>query len=348
MPWKENAKAIVEAYLSGQAGGSALWDVLFGDVNPSGKLAETFPLHIEDVASTPYFPMGPKAVEYRESIYVGYRFFDKAKVDVLFPFGFGLSYTQFEYSQVTLDKEKMTDKDLLTVHVEVKNTGSVFGKEIVQLYVHDRESTLFRPEKELKGFEKVALQPNETKTVSFTLDKRSFAYYNIYLKDWHVESGEFEILVGASSADIRFNKLVSIEGTVPFNEKLNDKREELSVYYELKPSWRVSKEDFEKLYGKRIVHEALGQKGTFHRNSTMKEISTTFIGRILYKRVLTEVNKMFGTENENSAGMVQAMVGDMPLRAFAMMSGGRFNMKQIDGLITILNGRLLKGLRMMR
>ena len=214
MPWVNQVKGIVEAYLGGQAVGGAVCDILFGKVNPSAKLPETFPLKLEDNPSyLSYFGEGD-VVEYREGIFVGYRYYDKKKMDVLFPFGYGLSYTTFEYSDLKVDKESMKDTDTMTVSVNVKNTGNMAGKEVVQLYVADKESTVIRPVKELRDFAKVELAPGETKTVTFTLDKRAFAYYSVKIHDWHVETGEFDILIGKSSRDIVLSKTVTVESTV--------------------------------------------------------------------------------------------------------------------------------------
>ncbi|MBD5452976.1 MAG: glycosyl hydrolase [Lachnospiraceae bacterium] len=214
MPWVNQVKGIVEAYLGGQAVGGAVCDILFGKVNPSAKLPETFPLKLEDNPSyLAYFGEGD-VVEYREGIFVGYRYYDKKKMDVLFPFGYGLSYTTFEYSDLKVDKESMKDTEVMTVSVNVKNTGNMTGKEIVQLYVADKESTVIRPVKELRDFAKVELAPGETKTVTFTLDKRAFAYYSVKIHDWHVETGEFDILIGKSSRDIVLSKTVTVESTV--------------------------------------------------------------------------------------------------------------------------------------
>jgi len=214
MPWINKVKGIIEAYLGGQAVGGAVCDILFGKVNPSAKLPETFPLRLEDNPSyLSYFGEGDM-VEYREGIFVGYRYYDKKKMDVLFPFGFGLSYTTFEYSNLTVDKESMKDTDTMTVTADITNTGRMAGKEVVQLYVADKESTVIRPVKELRDFVKVELAPGETKTVSFTLDKRAFAYYSVRIHDWYVETGEFDILIGRSSRDIVLSKTVTVESTV--------------------------------------------------------------------------------------------------------------------------------------
>ncbi|MCH5253898.1 MAG: glycoside hydrolase family 3 C-terminal domain-containing protein [Lachnospiraceae bacterium] len=214
MPWIDKVKGVVEAYLGGQAVGGAVCDILFGKVNPSAKLPETFPLKLEDNPSYLFYFGEGDTVEYREGIFVGYRYYDKKKMDVLFPFGYGLSYTTFEYSNLTVDKENLKDTDTLTVSVNITNTGKMAGKEVVQLYVADKESTVIRPVKELRDFAKVDLAPGETKTVTFTLDKRAFAYYNVQIHDWHVETGEFEILIGKSSRDIVLRKTVTVESTV--------------------------------------------------------------------------------------------------------------------------------------
>lgn len=214
MPWIGQVKGVVEAYLGGQAVGGAVCDILFGKVNPSAKLPETFPLRLEDNPSYLSYIGEGDMVEYREGIFVGYRYYDKKKMDVLFPFGFGLSYTTFAYSNLTVDKEQMKDTDTLRVTVDVTNTGDVAGKEVVQLYVSDRESTVIRPVKELRDFAKVELAPGETKTVAFTLDKRAFAYYSVKIHDWHVETGEFDIMIGKSSRDIVLTKTVTVESTV--------------------------------------------------------------------------------------------------------------------------------------
>lgn len=214
MPWAGQVKGILEAYLGGQAVGGAVCDILFGRVNPSGKLPETFPLRLEDNPSYLSYIGEGDMVEYREGIFVGYRYYDKKKMDVLFPFGHGISYTTFAYANLRTDKEQMKDTDVMKVSVDVTNTGKMTGKEVVQLYVADKESTVIRPVKELRDFVKVELEPGETKTVTFTLDKRAFAYYSVRIHDWHVESGTFDILIGKSSRDIVLTKEVRVESTV--------------------------------------------------------------------------------------------------------------------------------------
>lgn len=221
MPWIGKVKGLLECYLGGQAQGGAIADVLFGAANPCGKLAETFPIVLNDNPSYLNFPGEGDKVEYREGIFVGYRYYDKKNIKTLFPFGYGLSYTTFEYTDILVDKKEISDKETLKVFVKVKNTGNVIGKEIVQLYVRDKESSVSRPEKELKGFEKLELKPGEEKAISFSLDKRSFAYYSTELCDWHVETGEFEIIIGGSSRDIQLKETVKVNSTADLKKKFH-------------------------------------------------------------------------------------------------------------------------------
>ena len=214
MPWIGKVKAVLEAYLGGQAVGEAVVRVLFGDANPCGHLPETFPLKLEDNPSYLYYGGEGNVTEYREGIFVGYRYYDRKKAEVLFPFGYGLSYTDFEYSDLKLSADRIRDTETVTAAVTVKNTGTRAGKAVVQLYVGDPESTAIRPVRELKGFDKVALQPGESREVRFVLDKRSFACWNGQIRDWHVETGIFTIEAGASSRDLPLKAEVTVESTV--------------------------------------------------------------------------------------------------------------------------------------
>ena len=219
--WIGGVGAVLEAWMAGQAGGGAIADVLFGVVNPSGKLAETFPLKLTDTPAQINFPGGHGEVRYGEGIFIGYRYYDAKEMPVLFPFGFGLSYTTFAYSNVRVSAPSCKDVDGVTVMVDVTNTGAVAGQEIVQLYVHDQKARLVRPPKELKGFAKVALQPGETQTVTIALDFRAFAYYHPGYQQWITEDGAFDLLVGASAADIRGTVTVVVESTLALPPLLN-------------------------------------------------------------------------------------------------------------------------------
>ena len=222
MPWLGEIKGLLETYLGGQAGGAAAANILYGKINPSGKLAETMPLKLSDNPSYLNFGGGEK-VEYREGIFVGYRYYDTKEMDVAFPFGYGLSYTTFAYSNLKLSMENPTEKDTVMVSTDVTNTGKSAGKEVVQLYIRDLTGSAIRPEKELKGFEKVFLEPGETKTVTMELNKRSFAWYNTKLHDWFAASGDYEILVGASSRDIRLTETLHLNSSqrLPMHVHMN-------------------------------------------------------------------------------------------------------------------------------
>jgi beta-glucosidase len=224
--FESQVQAIVHAWLPGQAGGSALANILFGKTNPSGKLTETFPITYEHNPTYLSFPGDIKQVEYKEGVFVGYRYYDAKKLEVKYPFGCGLSYTDFEYSNLELSKNKLENGEELVVSVDIKNTGDYAGKEVVQLYVRDQEAVVKRPEKELKGFAKVSLEPGEMKTVDIKLDERAFSFYSEKLGKFAVESGQFDIMLGSSSRDIR------LEETIEFDSN-DDLREPLTVNHSI-------------------------------------------------------------------------------------------------------------------
>ena len=296
MPWADQVKGIVEAYLSGQAVGAAVVDILFGKVNPSAKLPETFPYKLEDNPSYLYYLGEGDKVEYREGVFVGYRYYDTKKMDVRFPFGYGLSYTTFAYSNLKLSAAQIKDTDTLTVSVDVTNTGSMAGKEVVQLYVSDVESTVIRPVKELKGFDKVDLQPGETKTVTFTLGKRAFAYWNTQIHDWHVESGEFRILVGKSSRDIQLEETVTVESTV-----------KLPVHFTLDSTFGDLMQD-------KKAREILEPMMKLDMVGGQEEDSDVAASAI-------------------SSEMMEAMMKYMPLRGVLSFSSGKVSLEQLQGLL---------------
>lgn len=343
MPWVDKVQAILEGYLGGQAGAGAIADILYGVVNPSGKLAETFPIQLEDNSSFNYFPGGPKTVEYRESIYVGYRFFDTVDKAVLFPFGHGLSYTTFEYSGMQLNQDRMKEQETLKVSLQVKNTGPVEGKEIVQLYVSPIAPGIYRPKAELKGFEKIALQPGEEKEVVFELDRRSFAYYNTALKDWHVESGTYKILVSASSRDIRCQDEVQIESSqanAPVAE-----RDKLPAYVNFPANAQISLGDFEKVLGRAVPDNQVLESDTFTLNTPLGDMSGSFIGRQLGNIMEKQIADMVKDDPDSATAlMMRSMIKGMPLRAMLMMGGGTLNREMLEGLLLMLNGKFFKGL----
>ncbi len=253
--WIDGAAAVLEAWMMGQAGGGAIADILFGKVNPSGRLAETYPLRLSDTPAFLNFPGSNGEVRYGESLYIGYRYYDAKNEPVQFPFGHGLSYTSFEYSNARVSAHEFKDVDGLTISVDVTNTGKLAGKDVVQVYVHDHSSALPRPPKELKAFAKVALQPGETKTVSLRLDFRAFAFYNPAYRRWVTEDGEFDILIGASSADIRCKQTVTLQSTVQLPSLL-DRASSVSEWLEDERGRRILTEyvhgqpaDFQAAFG---------------------------------------------------------------------------------------------------
>lgn len=338
--WEKSAKAILNLYLGGQAGGEAAYDVIYGSVNPSGKLAETFPLRNHDNISSRYFPMGPRTVEYRESVYVGYRYFDAANKAVLYPFGYGLSYTNFEYSDLKLSAKNINEGDGLKVTFKIKNVGAVAGAEVAQLYVSDLESSIFRPKKELKGFKKVYLEAGEEKEVEITLDDRAFSYYNVIIKDWHIESGAFGILVGASSRDIRLEDTVTVVSANP-SAPIPDYREIAPYYYdlseELEQKKRIPAEQFAALYGASLIENKPFVKGELTINNSVEQLTCSGFGRFLY-RVLVFGSKLvaIGTENPD---MITQSVKDMPLRSFSGFTGGVVSPMTVEGMLDLCNGK---------
>ncbi|OCT12919.1 glycosyl hydrolase [Paenibacillus pectinilyticus] len=300
MPWIGKVKSILEAYLGGQAVGGAIADVLFGVANPSGKLAETFPMKLSDNPSFLFFPGEGNRVEYREGIFVGYRYYDTKEIKPLFPFGYGLSYTTFAYENLTIDSTEIKDTDSVNVQVTVQNTGTRAGKEVVQLYVRDVESTVIRPSKELKGFAKIELQPGEKKTVNFTLDKRAFAYYNTQLKDWHVETGDFDIMIGRSSEDIVLTSTLQVQSTVTV-KMVCDRNAMLSDL--LSDPQRAP------------IVQGLLQQFQEGVGVSMTELQST----------------------EGMGEMFAEMMKYMPLRSLVAFSQGAFTDEMLDGLVYQLN-----------
>jgi beta-glucosidase len=301
MPWISKVKGVLEAYLGGEAVGEAEYRILFGEVNPSGKLAETFPVQLEDNPSFLYYIGEEDVVEYREGVFVGYRYYDKKKVEVLFPFGHGLSYTTFAYSNLKLSQKSIKDTDVLTVTADITNTGKMSGKETVQLYVEDVESTVLRPIRELKGFEKVELAPGETKTVTFTLDTRAFAYYNTQINTFHVETGDFRICLGSSSRDIRLEETVYVEST----QKLPRKYHLNTTFGDIQKDEKAAKY-LEPLYAA----------------STMADACDT--------------NSAEGLGTSSKA-MQDAMMQYMPLRAMLSFQNGTIDYEQLQEILDKMN-----------
>ncbi len=334
--WRNDVKAILNCYLGGQAGGEATYNLLYGNVNPSGKLAETFPIALEDYIGSQYFGMGPRTVEHREGIYVGYRYYDSANKDVMYPFGYGLSYTKFEYSNLRLSAKSITEDDNLDVTFTITNVGDVDGSEIAQLYVKDVESTLYRPAKELKGFSKVFLKAGESKDVTITLNSRAFAYYNVNINDWHVESGDFDIIIGASSRDIRLTDTICVKSNNP-DAPIPDYRENAPCYYDIASQTEIPQEQFEALYGAPMIENKPFEFGEFSANSTIEQARVSRFGKFVYKLAHFGV-KMAALSSENPE-MLTNSVNDMPYRTIASWSSGLISSRSLEGIVDMLNAK---------
>lgn len=343
MPWISKVKTIINAYLPGEASGEALADIIFGIVNPSGRLAETYPVKLSDYIGSQYFKGGPKNVEYRESIFVGYRYYDSANIDVLFPFGYGLSYTQFEYSDLVLSSDKISDDQTLAATFKVKNIGSVAGAEVAQLYVKDVESTIFKANKELKGFKKVFLQPGEEETITIVLDKRSFAYYNTNINDWHVESGDYLIMVGKNVSDICLTQEVYVASTQP-DVLAPNLKEELPSYYDIVNSKEIPISEFSCLYGQKIPPNKLSIRGEFNRNTTIGEMKTNLAGKVFMKIAPGIIKGQMPDADITTMLMLQQGMEEMPMRALNGITSGLLDEKVTDGLLLWGNKHRFKGL----
>ncbi len=338
MPWGGDVSAILEGYLGGQAGAGALADILTGRINPSGKLAETFPFKESDCPARP-FPGGPAAVEYRESIYVGYRYYDTVQQEVLFPFGYGLSYTTFAYSNLELHRSGEQVKAVF----RIKNNGAVRGKEIAQVYVKDLEATTFRPEKELKGFAKVELEAGEEKEVTIDLDRRAFAFYDCRQSDWIVEAGQFEILVGASSRDIRLRTTIDLEGEQL--EASSGEKTDLAAYFNPTQGEEFTRADFAALLGRPLQQQHSARKGEYTLNTPVCELGGSFAGRFFIRIVESQIRKMIrGKEETPTALLLREMIVQMPLRGL-LMQGGILTRSRLEALLLVFNGHSLKGLK---
>ena len=375
MPWLSKVKAVVNMYLPGQAGGLAAADIIFGTANPSGKLAETYPACYSDVVCSDTYGVNPKQALYSESIFVGYRYYDKANKSVLFPFGFGLSYTSFSYS----DFKVIGEFPKIKVCVTVKNTGNYDGAEVVQLYVGKPQDGVFCPQKELKGFEKVWLKKGERATVDISLDDRAFSYYNVQNKEWIVQSGTYSIMLGSSSRDIYYTYQVSsddsimqkdsaIMGSISSQEGIasqdcissqadsyaqNSSAATVTAIEQDTPSWyysldgRPTRQDFSKLLSRTIEPYKEKVKGQFDMSSSIAEMRDSGLAmRLFYKIIELYLGKHNGGvdySNPNFKMMMESTV-TVPLKSMILLSGGLINAKRAKAILNIGNGHFFKGI----
>jgi beta-glucosidase len=331
IPWIDSCKALVHGYLGGQAGAGAMVDILLGKINPSGKLAETWPVKYEDTPAFNYYPGTEKTSEYRESIFAGYRYYGTSGVPVRFPFGYGLSYTSFDYSNL-----KANDT---TVSFTVTNTGYRQGADVVQLYVAVKRSKIYRPIRELKGFEKVHLQPGESKVITMPLDKDVFRYFNTSTNRYEVEDAVYSIQIGASSDDIRLEADMKIQGTSPSLAYSPDK---LPGYYSGKVN-NISNTEFETLLGYPIPKSKWDRSKPLERNDTFSQLfyAKSLIGRLVYK-ILTLKKERMGKNGEQDLNIL--FIYNLTFRGVAKMMGGVVDIVMVDALLEIFNGHFFKGM----
>ncbi len=330
MPWADDVKAILNAYLGGQSVAPAIVDVLTGKANPCGKLAETYPFCLKDTPTSFRYPDSKEDVQYRESIFIGYRYYDKVERNVRFPFGFGLSYTSFEYSDIKLKKKNLTKGEGAKVTFTIKNTGDVAGSEIAQVYVAKPESKIFRAPKELKGFVKIHLDPGEEKKVTVELDDRAFAFWNTATEDWCVESGEYKILVGASSRDIRLEAAAKMKSED--DETIVDLRESAGVYFDGDPA-RAREDDFKVIYGgefklaPEITSDSL--------NNSIERSKDKGLAKFIYNTVDLAMKPKGGV----GSSMITNTIMQTPIRNYVSMSNGLFTEDMADGLLKVFEGK---------
>lgn len=329
MPWHHCLKGLIHGYLYGQAGAGAMLDIITGKVNPSGRLNETYPVRYEDTPAFKYFPSEQRNSEYREALYVGYRYYDTAKVKVLYPFGFGLSYTKFKYSSLKVSGEG--------VEFSLTNTGSRDGAETAQLYIGKPDARVFRPEKELKGFQKVFLKAGESRTVKLSFDDKTFRYWNVRTKRWEIEGGAYTVMVGASCLDIRLTDRMHVQGTT----------ETYPYYTNRMPSYysglvrQVADGEFRELLGYPIPSGKWSGELTVNDAICQMYYAKSPIARFVYNK-LTKMKKK--SEEAGKPDLNILFIYNMPFRAIAKMTGGMVSMEMVEGIVAMVNGHLFRGL----
>jgi len=340
MNWIDKVDAVVHGYLGGQAGAKAILNVITGKANPSGKLAETYPLVYADVPNAKYFHNRNRSSEYREGLFVGYRYYNTRDIPVRFPFGFGLSYTSYQYSDLRVTKDKVIFK--------IKNIGNREGKEVAQLYIGKKNSVLPRPVSELKGFIKVSLKPNEEKLIEIPFDRYSFRYFDINTKKFEIESGIYSIGVGTSSRDIVLLGTLDVEGTIEKTFVYNN----LTRKYLVGDVNDVSSVEFSELIGREIPEEELV---FVKRNRIIVDINTTiaemryakgWLGRFLSWGIKTAYKLLWGLGKKSTANVLLMGVYNNPIRCLSRLTGAAISWKQLEGLVVAFNGRFWKGMRM--
>ncbi len=340
LPWLDKVAAVLYMGLGGQAVGTAAVDLLCGKVNPSGKLAETFPFNAEDMPADANF--GERwQTQYREGLFIGYRYVDAAGIPVQFPFGFGLSYTNFVYSDLHLDAETLSEGQQLSIRFKLRNAGQAAGKESVQVYISSPQSTVFKAPKTLQDFDKVYLEPGESRELQFTLDPANFAFWNTNTNSWQVEPGEYQLQIAASSQDIRLQ--ATFEVVTESFVQVPDLSQKAPAYYQLSPDWQVPLADFEALYGSEIPEPAIANDD-YSMNTTLAEVEHTLIGKLIKRyglRVIAQMNPGDDEAAQNARAAMHEMIYDMPLRSMTM-NGVPGTV--VEGILYLLQGKVFKGL----
>lgn len=323
MPWKDKVKGIITGYLGGEAGAKAMVKCLIGKVNPSGKLAETYPLRIEDTPCFKNFPGTEVSVEYQEAIYVGYRYYDKANKEVLFPFGFGMSYTQFEYKNLKVTNEN----DKFNIEFYIKNVGKCDGKEIAQIYIKQENPNIFKPRKELKEFVKLELKKGEEKKVTITLDRNAFEYFNPETKKWSVEQGRYKILIGASSRDIKLEADIELQSN---DLEIKEKYPKAYIDADIQ---NITDKDFETILGAKIPDRELKLEDMTDEN-TLEQIKNTKVGKYIYENEMQRMQELLDKQDVNKATKVMMDI-QKPLKKFYEKKSSGYTKKMVDELLDI-------------
>ena len=326
MPWANQVDAIVHGYLSGEAGASGMLEVLCGHYNPSGKLNESYPMREEDILFGEAFPEEGQYAYYQESIFVGYRYYDSAKKSVRFPFGYGLSYTTFAYSDLKVNEAGIS--------VTVTNTGIVAGEEIVQLYVGKKESQIIRATHELKGFAKVQLDPEESQTVTIAFDDKTFRYYDVISQSWETEAGTYELAVGSHSRNLPLTQTIEIAGSKPTTTPVAN--------YKNHAFDQLTMLDFELLYGRPLPRESHSEIHQLHGNSVISEMkyAKNPLARFVYRVIKYLLKK---SESKGKPDLNLLFIYNMPFRAIAKMTNGMVSMEMVDQILRMVNGHFFKG-----
>lgn len=344
LPWFEKVKGVLLMGLGGQMVGSAALDLLLGRANPSGKLAETWPLSLEDTPAYGQFG-GRYHTLYRESVFVGYRYYESFNIPVRFPFGYGLSYTSFDISDIRTSQTRLEPDGKLEVFVTVSNTGTRAGREVLQLYVSPPSSTLFRPRKELKAFQKVMLAPGESQDISFTLRQSAFACWNAEIHDWHCEAGSYRILIGTSAASAPLEATIELVSDRP-GLSLSDYRNSAPEYYANRSGKLVvSDQAFEAVLGRTLPQDKPEPKARYDLNTTLWDVRDRLRGKLIGFVVRRISRKLIGGDEysrEVNERIIQASTIDAPIRSYVV---GGVSMSIAEGIVLLLNGKMLKGLK---